>query len=265
MDGPEIEATIITGPRRLLQLGDGEPITFEDPVLGPKVVGVDKEFALGFILTRKTVEDDKYNKANQASMWLAHATQMTYEFRSGALLDDAFTGTDFKGIDNLALCHIAHTIINSPSAATYANRPTTEVGFSMAGISALLNLSELIVDHNGDPIPTKPNTVIYNPSQIKKAMQIFEQGKEPFTAGNEINAEAKRVAGIRHIVKRYVTNNTSYFLMDSALNDAHFLLRRKSDFDSTDDFDTKAAKFSTTTRFLIWFVDPRGWTGANPT
>ncbi|KKK84031.1 hypothetical protein LCGC14_2787420, partial [marine sediment metagenome] len=29
------------------------------------------------------------------------------------------------------------------------------------------------------------------------------------------------------------------------------------------DFDTGAAKFKTTTRFLIWFVDPRGWTGSN--
>lgn len=264
MDGPEIEATIITGLRRLLELGDGEPVTYEDPVIGPKVVGVDKEFALGFILTRKTVEDDKYNKAEQASKWLAHATQMTYEYRSGALLDDAFAGATFKGIDNLALCSTAHTVLNDPASATYANRPSTEVGFSVAGIDALHNLHELIVDHNGDPIVSKPDTVIYNPSQIKKARQIFESEKEPFTAGNEINATSRRLPGIKHIVKRFVTGTTSYFLMDSNLNDAHFLLRRKSDFMSEDDFDTQAAKFRTSTRFLIWFVDPRGWTGANP-
>ncbi len=48
MDGPEQEATIIAGLRRLLEIGDGEPVTFEDIVLGPKVIGVDKEFGLGF-------------------------------------------------------------------------------------------------------------------------------------------------------------------------------------------------------------------------
>ncbi len=265
MDGPEIEATIMAGLRRLLEVGDGEPITYEDIVIGPKVVGVDKEFGLGFTLTRKTVEDDKYNKANQGAMWLAHATQMTYEYRSGAFLDDAFTGTTFKGIDSLALCHTAHTILNSPSSATYSNRSATDIGFSVAGIQALLNLQELFVDHNGDPIPTNPDTVIYNPSQISKALQIFEPGsREPFTTDNELNATSKRLPGIKHIVKRFVTSTTSYFLFDSQLNDAHFLLRRKADFKSEDDFDTGAMKNKTTTRFLIWFVDPRGWTGSNP-
>ena len=41
MSGPEQEATIIAGLRRLLELGDGEPITYEDIVLVPKVIGVD--------------------------------------------------------------------------------------------------------------------------------------------------------------------------------------------------------------------------------
>lgn len=264
MDGPEQEATIIAGLRRLLEIGDGEPITYEDIVLGPKVIGVDKEFGLGFTLTRKTVEDDQYSKANQGAMWLAHATQMTYEYRSGALLDDAFAGATFKGIDNLPLCDVAHTAINDPAGTTWANEPTTPIGFSVAGINGLLNLLELTVDHNGDPIPIKPDTVIYNTSQITKAMQIFGSKLEPFTSDNQDNAVAQRLSGVKQIVKRFVTGTTSYFLFDSQLNDAHFLLRRKADFKDETDFDTGAAKFKTTTRFLIWFVDPRGWTGANP-
>src|SRR6267378_1986478 len=113
MDGPEIEATIITGMRILYERGDGEPIRYEDPKLGPKVVGVDKEFALGFMITRRTVEDDKYKKANQAAKWLAHAGRMTSEYRSAALLDDAAVGATFKGIDGLALCHTAHVLFGS--------------------------------------------------------------------------------------------------------------------------------------------------------
>ena len=265
MDGPEQEATIIAGLRRLLEIGDGEPVTYEDIVLGPKVIGVDKEFGLGFTLTRKTVEDDKYSKANQGAKWLAHATQMTYEFRSGALLDDAFAGATFKGIDNLPLCDTAHTSIGHPSGTTWANEPTTPVGFSVAGINALLNLHELTVDHNGDPIITHPDTVIYNSGQITKAMQIFGSKLEPFTAENQDNAVGQRLSGVRQIVKRFVTSTTTYFLFDSKMNDAHFLLRRKADFKDEQDFDTGAAKFKTTTRFLIWFVDPRGWAGANAT
>ncbi len=265
MDGPEQEATIIAGLRRLLEIGDGEPVTFEDIVLGPKVIGVDKEFGLGFTLTRKTVEDDQYNKANQGAKWLAHATQMTYEFRSGALLDDAFAGATFKGIDNLPLCDVSHTSIGHPSGTTWANEPTTPVAFSVAGVNALLNLHQLTVDHNGDPIITHPDTVVYNSGQITKAMQIFGSKLEPFTAENQDNAVGQRLSGVKQIVKRFVTSTTTYFLFDSKMNDAHFLLRRKADFKDETDFDTGAAKFKTTTRFLIWFVDPRGWTGANAT
>lgn len=262
VDRPEIEATIMTGLSRLYERGDGEPVTYEDSKLGPKVAAVDREFAAGFIVTRRTVEDDLYNKANQAAKWLGHATRMTYEYRSGAVLDDASTGTLFKGIDSLALCHTAHTLINS--STTVANRPTQEVGFSITGITALLDLGQSIKDENGDPIVVNYDTVIYNPSDITKAIQIFDSAKEPFTAENQDNAIPKRLPRIKHVIKRYVTNTKSYMLVDSRLNDAWFLIRRAVEFDDTFDFDTSAAKYMASTRILIWFVDWRGWVGAFP-
>jgi hypothetical protein len=75
MDGPEIAATIMVGMPRLFEIGDGEPVPFDVPKMGPKVMGVDKEFALAYALTRKTVEDDLYGKANQSAKWLGHAVQ----------------------------------------------------------------------------------------------------------------------------------------------------------------------------------------------
>ena len=261
MDGPEIEATIITGHKRLLERGDGEPVIYEDPKLGPKVVGVDKEFALGFAITRRTVEDDKYGKANQAAKWLANAARMTYEYRSAALLDDAFSGSTFLGIDGKALCHTGHTLINS--STTVSNSVSPAVGLSVTGVNALLNIQENIKDENGDPIKVMTNAIIYNPNQKSKAIQIFGSELEPFTSDHQDNAIKKRIGGIKHIVKRYTTGTTAYFLMDTELNDAHFVVRRAVDFDDTFDFDTDAAKYKTTTRFLVWFVGWRGWAGSN--
>ena len=263
IDGPEIEATIMTGMPRLLERFDGEEVTFDDPVLGPKVAAVDREFALGFQLTRRTVEDDKYNKANQAAKWLAHAARMTAEFRSAELLDDATTGTTFNGIDGKPLCDTGHTLINSSS--TVSNQAATPVGFSLAGLNALLDLSQLVKDENGDPANfTQTDTVIYNTSEITKAMQIFGSSLEPFTADNQDNAVGKRMSGYKQIIKRYTTSTTSYFLMNSKINDCHFLTRRAVDFDDTFDFKTDAAQYKTTTRFLIWFVNWRGWFGSFP-
>ena len=262
MDGPEIEASIITGLKRLHIREDGEPVIYEDPKLGPKVVGGDKEFALGFLLTRRTVEDDKYGKANQASKWLGEAARMTFEYRSSELLDDAFTGTTFLGIDGLSMCSTAHTLINS--ALTVSNRMTTPVGFSVTGVNALLNLSQLCKNENGDPMKVVPDSVIYNPLDIDVAMKIFGGDLEPFTADNDINTVKRRLSGTKQVVKRYTVDQNDYFLQDSNLNDAWFMVRRPVEFTDEFDFDTDAAKFKTTTRFLVWFVDWRGWYGSNP-
>jgi hypothetical protein len=267
MDMPEISATIMTGPSRLLERGDGEPITFEDAVLGPKVVGVDKEFALGFIISRRTVEDDRYNKANQASKWLAHAARMTSEYRSAALLDDAFTGTTFKGIDGLALCHTAHTLIGMGATGTVANRPAADVGLSVTGVTAAQDLFQLMKDENGDPIKVWPNKLIIGngANQVNRAWQIFNSQNEPFTANRQDNAMKHRMGNLKIEVSHYKTSLKSYFFIDDRWNDAWYLTKRAVEFDDDFDFITDAALYKTSTRFLIWFVSWRGWVGVNPT
>ena len=266
MDGPEIAATIMVGMPRLYEIGDGEAIPYDVPKMGPKVMGVDKEFALGFAVTRKTVEDDLYNKANQSAKWLGHAVNMTKEYRSAALLDDAFTGTSFKGIDNLKLFSTAHTLINS--ATTVANTPasTAQVGLSMAGIVALQNLAMTCKDENGDPQKVNLDTILIGNSatNLNKVRQIFESDKEPFTADNQDN-QAKRAYPSMKIVKSvYSASTTNYMMFDSKLNDCHFVTRRAPLFEDDNDFNTGAALFKVSTRFLIWFVNWKGWYGQNP-
>jgi len=265
MDLPEMSATIIAGPNRLYERGDLEPVTYEDPKIGPKVMGVDKEFALGFAISRKAVEDDQYSKANDAAKWLARAARLTYEYRAAALLDDAFAGSTFKGIDSLALCHTAHTLINS--ALTVANTPTTPVGLSVTGVTALMDLFQTLKDESGDPVKMWPDTVIIGNSagDVNRALQIFGSDKEPFTADNQDNAIKKRMPRPKIVISHYKVSAKSYFFVDSRWNDAEFRTRRPVEFDDTFDFDTDAAKYKTTTRFMIWFVDWKGWAGANPT
>jgi hypothetical protein len=263
---PEQAATIMSGPNRMYELGDGEPITYEDAVIGPKVMGVDKEFGLGFAVSRKLMEDDQYGKANASSKYLAHAGRMTSEYRSAAVLDDAFTGTTFKGIDGLSLCNTAHTVINS--SITIANRPASDVGFSMTGVTACFDLFQVMKDEAGDPIKIWPDTIILgnNAGDVNRSMQIFQNGKlEPFTAENQDNPVAKRMPSPKIVLSHFKSSLKSYFLVDSRWNDAWYLTRRAMSFEDTHDFQTGAALFKATTRFLIWFVNWRGWVGVNPT
>ena len=273
-DRPEVAASIITGFSRLYEIGDGEPIVYEDPKIGPKVMAVDKEFGVGFIISRKAVEDDLYGKANQAAKWLAHAARMTYEYKAAAFLDDAFTGSLFKGIDNLSWMNTAHTLIGTSS--TYSNMASAPVGLSMTGVVALQDLALRAVDQNGDPIILNPDTLIIgnDAGNYNRALQIIHSTLEPFTAENQENPYKLRMrergngnnaAPSKVVMNPFMTNRKHYFFVDSRYNDVHLLVKRPVDFEDTHDFDTGAAKYKATTRFLIWGVNPIGWFGANPT
>ena len=265
MDEPEIRATIMTGLNRLYERGDGEPIIYDDPVFGPQVVGVDKEFGGGFQITRRTVEDDKYNKANQGAKWLAEAGRLTLEYRAAALLDDAFTGNFFRTIDNLPLIHTAHTLLNSN--LTVPNRPAADVALSVTGITAIFDLYSIMKNENGDPIRAFPDSLIVGnaPGDYNTALQIWNTTLEPFTNDNTDNVIRRRMPKPKMVVSHYKQNPKSYFLVSSKLNDAWLLIKRAIEFDDTYDFHTDIASYKATMRFLIWVVDWRGWAGASPT
>lgn len=265
---PEMKATYMTGLNRLFERGDGEPIAYEDPIMGPIAVGVDKEFGGGFMITKRTVEDDKYGKANQGAKWLARAARLTAEYRAAALLDDAGTGTYFRtwdGATGSPILSTAHTLLGSSS--TVANRPASDVQLSMAGISALMDLWTVMKDENGDPIRAWPDTLIYGtaPGDANTAAAIWNSTLQPFTADNTDNVIRRRLPKPKMIVSHFKSNPKSYFLNSSLLNDAHFVTRRAVTFDDTFDFDTDVAKYKATTRFMVVIFDWRGWSGSLPT
>jgi hypothetical protein len=264
MDGPELKAAVIAGLNRLVELGDGEAITYDNPKMSPVVMGVDKEFALGFMLTKRTVEDDKYGKANQSAKWLGQATRMTEEYRSAQFLDDAFAGATFKGFDNASIINSAHTLLGSDS--TVSNQVAGNTELSVTGFTAMQNLAMQMKDENGNPMRCKISKLIISndAGQLNKARQILGSQLEPFTANNQDSAIRAEFGNISPIVARFKSSSKSYFMIDDMLNDAHFVTRRAPTFEDDYDFNTKAALYSVTTRFMIWAVDWRGWFGSNP-
>ena len=266
IDTPEVRGTQIVGPNRLFLRADGEPVIYEDFKMGNILVYVDQEFAGGFMISRKTVEDDKYGKANQGAKWLARAARLTYEYCGAAMLDDMFTGNTYKSFDGNSIINSAHTVIGN-SSATQSNALATPVQLSIAGISGLLDLWTQLKDENGDPIRERPDHLIYgvNPGDENTALAIWNSQLEPFTADHTDNVIKRRLPGIKMTLSHYKTSQKSYFLVSSRLNDAHFDIKRAVEFDDTFDFDTDAAKYKATTRFIRYIMDWRGWTGANPT
>jgi hypothetical protein len=183
---PEIQATTIVGPNRLVQSGELSPVVYQEVITGPKVAAVDKTYKAGYFLSKEAIDDDKYGKLNQGSKWLGQAAMYTKEYAGVALVNDAFDGTTFKGMDNLSLLNTAHTLIGS--AATVANRPTTAISLSVAGLTANLDLARKCKNENGDPMMVAPNVLMIanDQGQINKAYLLVGDAVY-LSAANTVN------------------------------------------------------------------------------
>jgi hypothetical protein len=119
-------------------------------------------------------------------------------------------------------------------------------------------------DENGDPIKMFPDKLIIgnNAGDYQRALQIFGTDKEPFTAENQDNAIKKRLPKPTIVVSHFKQSLKQWFMLDSKYNDAQFVTRRPVEFDDDFDFNTDAARYKATMRFLIWFVSWRGWCGS---
>ena len=263
-DKPEISGVTMAGPNRLVQTRELEPVTYFEVKTGPKVMAVDKTYKGGYYISKEAIMDDGYGKLNQGAKWLAEAAQYTKEYASSAVIDDAFSGTNFKGQDGQALCYTAHTLINSNT--TVANTPSTALSISVAGFTALMDLARKCKNENGDPILINPDMLMIanDQGQVNKAYQILESSLEPLTANNQDNPIRRNFKPSKIIINPYMSNLYHYFVVDSKWNDLQFLDSEAVTMMDDYDMDIDASKVRARGRWIIWFRDWRGWYGTNP-
>ncbi len=261
-DRAEVEAVAVSNLPRMVQRGEVEPVTFLDPIMSDKVTFIDDEYALGFAISKRMMEDDLYGKANQNAKWLARSARLTQEYRGAALLDDAFAGSTFTGLEGETLCSTSHALI--ADSATWSNQVANNIQFGVTGLQAAIDLAEQLVDHNNDPIVANFRRLVINIADEDIAIKITKGEKEPFTMDNDVNAIIKKVPGLTYVVSHYKTQGTEWFFQDPSLMDAWFLFRVKPEFDDDFDFRTKAALFTARQRINVYFYDQRGWIGSNP-
>lgn len=263
-DRPELEMATLRGLNRLYQTGDGEASSFETVEMGRKAVAVDREYKAGYGVSLRAIEDDLYGKLNQGAKHLGNAARLTMEYIGASFLDNAILNATYAGEDGLALLHTAHTLMGSTT--TVANRPTTEVGFSIAGITNLLDLAGKMKDQNGDPIVVNPSKCIIPNDQgmIQDAWKIFNMDMEPGTANNDENSLKAQLGSIKPQSNRYMTSTTRYFLIDPNMNDAHLDIKSALQLKDWYDNDHDVQKVRARMRVFLYFYNYRGWYGAVP-
>lgn len=185
-------------------------IEYDDNEQGFKTTYTHTEFAKGFKVERKLVDDDQYNVISKRPRGLAIAAMRKMEVDGASVFNNAFSAS-YTGGDSIALCG-SHPY--SPSnASTQSNAGSTALSYD--AVVATRKLMRAYEDDRGQLVPINPDLIIVPPELEDAAHDIVMAYRKPATADNDPNFVADK--GIDYVVWDYLTDANNWFLADSVL------------------------------------------------
>ncbi len=177
-----------------------------------------KEYAKGFTVERKLVDDDQYGLITPQPRQLALTAMRTREKHAASIFNNAFNSS-YVGGDAVALCSASH-----PLAPTHAGDVQSNVGTSALSASAVVATRQLMrafTDDRSEIMPVNPDTLLVPPELEETAAIITKTQGKVGSADNDINFAGSLVKNV--IVWDYLTDANNWFLIDSAMAKQHLL------------------------------------------
>jgi phage major head subunit gpT-like protein len=239
-------------------------IQYAEPAGTTSLQYIHEEYAKGFTVERKMVDDEQYNQINKLSANLGRAARATIETKSAEVLNNAFTTNGFDGVP---LISATHKMLNG---GTQSNRlAATDGAGAVDGALSDRNIKAGLVqmrrqkDDAGILIQTQPKLLVVGPSLLYQAQTILGSSTLSSTGnGTNMTNDKNVLPNLRVVVLDYLTSSTSWFLVDPSVAQLNFFWRKKLEFENDRDFNTKAFKYSAYMRFSVGYSDYRGIFGS---
>lgn len=231
-------------------------VNYDDLNKGYKTTFTHAQFAKGFYVERKLVDDNLTDIAFDSAAQLGDSAFRKREISGAGVFNNAFTSTtnadgfSTLGADGVVLCSSSHPL-SADDASTQSNTGTAAL--SKANVSATRVSMMKYTDDRGDLMNIMPDTILVPPDLEDTALEITKSLLDPTSAQNAINPQAGRY---RLIVWNYLTDTNNWFLLDSTAmrNSLRWYERIPLEFGREEDFDTFTAKFRAYMRYSY------GWT-----
>lgn len=249
-------------------------IKYDDPTGTQALQYVHEEFAKGFTVERKLVDDEQYNQIGKMSAALGRSARATIETRAADVINNAFTTNGFDGQPLFSTAHV------NLDKSTQSNRlqADTLTGATADGTLSDRNLKAALVqmraqkDDNGILIQTTPKLLVVPPSLEYIAQTLIQSANlsAQGTGSNMTNDKNVIQSRLQVVVLDYWTYTASagkypWFLIDPSVAQLNFFWRKKLEFGNDRDFDTHQYKYSAYMRFSVGYSDFRGVFGSNGT
>lgn len=240
-------------------------VKYQDPTETQALQYIHEEFASGFTVERKLVDDEQYNQISKMGKSLGRAARATIETKAAEVLNTAFTQNGFDGVPLISTNHKrldGGTMSNRLQAADGAS--SADGKLTDANLKAALIQTRRQVDDRGIKIQVQPKKLIvpatleYTAKTILGSMNISATGN-----GTGMTNDKNVIKDhLEVVVLDYLTSDTAWFLLDPTVAELNFFWRKRLEFQNTTDFDTMQAKYRGYMRFSCGYSDYRGIFGS---
>lgn len=238
------------------QIGEGQPIPYEDPVQGYDTTYTHVKYGKGFKITEEMFEDDLYREMNKRPAALGRAMRRTAEDQASLVFRNAFS-TSYLGADGKPLCSVSHS--RSDGGTAQSNASATGIVLNETNLQTARLAMRNQKDEKGQKIEVMPKIILYEPTLDKTAHEIVDSEGRSGSADNDLNYHKGKYELIEWM---YLTSTTAWFLIDPTVHQLNFFWRRQPRFASDELFDTEYAVYKSTMRLSRGWSDYRGIWGS---
>ncbi len=220
---------------------------------GLERVYVHREFADGFKIQRKFMDDEQYSILEKMSGDLARAGRYKVESDAATMFDNGFI---VNGYDGVPLFSANHPLLIG-GGGTGSNAIAGPL--SDASLKEASTLMRKQVDEAGKLIQLQPNTLIVPPELEWIANELTGSDKRVDTNLNNKNSMKGRY---NVVVWDFLTNPDAWYLADSTRHEINWFWRVRPEFAREKDFNTIVSKWRGYMRYSFGYSDYRGIIGS---
>ncbi|MCH8914188.1 MAG: Mu-like prophage major head subunit gpT family protein [Planctomycetes bacterium] len=219
-------------------------VSYQSSAQGYDTIATPLEFASGFQVERKLVDDEQYNIIEQWPAGLATAAQRTRQVHGARPLNNAFSVDTFFYVNSeaVAMCSDSHTTTNpnTSTASGFDNLVTTAL--SATSLTAARIQMVGFLDDAGNRMMLSPDELWLPPNLFDVAYEIVASMGKVDTADNNRNVHE----GAYTIHEwNYMTDTNNWIMGDSALRKQmmFWIDRVAPEFAFAEDLDTITGKW----------------------
>lgn len=222
------------------------------------------EIALGYAITRKSIDDNLYKKQfNPSNLGLMNSFAQTKEILGANVLNTANVYNQQIGADGVALCSTSHPV----DGGVVANTPSVQVDLSESAIYSGLMQIRQFQNVAGLKIMARGKKLIVPLQQEYVAVRLCKSELRVGTADNDINALLHATNGLPdgYMVMDYLTSQYAWYMTtDFNQGGLLYLERVGYETDMQTDFTTDNLLVKGYERYSFGYDNWRGIWGSFP-